>query len=140
MTLSTRRASPTTDITIMGPISTETLKVIPFHPQPAGMVYISDESLQALVQLQTQNESQLAQLVQQLRPWVSKAISESEKQMIESYQATLDQQVRLRHGQVDTLQRRVEERFQTSQTLNFSSFREEIQQLQEEMAATLTLT
>lgn len=49
------------------------------RPQSMGIVTISVEVLQNLVQRDTQTESQLTQLIQQLKPWVRKAIADSEE-------------------------------------------------------------
>lgn len=92
---------PYTEIGIqIRPTSTSSTipEVVPLCPQTKGIVYIFTESIQNLVQRQICTKSMLIQLLQQIRPWVCKAISKSKERMPEYFTATLKEKLAVLHG------------------------------------------
>lgn len=65
----------------------------------------------------------MAQLVQQIRPWASKAIIELEERMTEFYTAILDKNMSVLHGYVDAFERRLEDCLSKTQVLDLSTTR-----------------
>lgn len=90
-------------------------------------------SIWALVQCKAQTESQFDQLVQKIRPWLCKDITESEKHIKEHYQAILDHQKRDFNGRIDAVKRYLEDHLSSTQVLDFSTIRIETSQLYKEI-------
>lgn len=61
--------------------TTSALEATPTSTTPDDMVYVSAMSIKDMAQRLAHSESQLTQLLQQIRPWVFWAILESEAHM-----------------------------------------------------------
>lgn len=104
---------------------------------PTGMVYISSISLQAMVQRLSHAKSQLTQLVQQIRPWVHQAISDSEGRMQKFMVTIIQDYLSLFDAHTNDFKARVQQSIRVARPSDLTALQIEIQQLLFDVTTTL---
>lgn len=104
----------------------------------ASMVYIAAVSIQAMAQRLAYTQSQLTQLLGQIRSWVRQAISEFVDCMQAFMVATIQDRLTLVDNRIDAFERRVYQSL-IVQPVDMTALQKEIQQLQTDMTVALAV-